>query len=110
MSDTTEVRYSKARWLRAVVSGPSMLPVLDEGDSILVRRRGKVAPGDVVMARFRELPDVLVVKRAVEAAEGGWLLESENPAVAGHGVTRGIGDVEGVVAWRYRPWPPRRVG
>lgn len=103
------MRYSKARWLRAVVSGPSMLPVLAEGDSILVRRRGRVRSGDVVMARFRELPEVLVVKRAVEAVDGGWRLESENPAVEGHGVTTGVGDVEGVVEWRYRPWPPRRV-
>ena len=103
------MRYSKARWLRAVVSGPSMLPVLRDGDSVLVRRRGRVREGDVVVARFRALPEQLVVKRAVAKADGGWQLESDNPAVEGHGVTRGVGDVEGVVVWRYRPWPPARV-
>lgn len=92
-----------------MVSGPSMLPVLRDGDSVLVRRRGRVRAGDVVVARFRELPDQLVVKRAVAKADGGWQLESDNPAVEGHGVTRGVGDVEGVVVWRYRPWPPARI-
>ena len=100
---------TRARWLRAVVSGPSMLPTLADGDSVVVRRGAAVRPGSVVVGRFRELPGTLVVKRAVEEADGGWLLESDNPAVEGHGVTRGVGDVVGVVTWRYRPWPPSRV-
>lgn len=86
-----------------------MLPVLTDGDSVLVRRGRRVRAGDVVVGRFRERPELLVVKRALEEVDGGWLLVSDNPAVEGHGLTRGVADVEGVVRWRYRPWPPAPV-
>lgn len=92
-----------------LVQGPSMLPTLRDGDCLLVRRGGRVRPGDIVVARFRERPELLVVKRAVEPADGGWLLESENPAVEGHGLTRGIGDVEARVLLRYWPLPVRKL-
>ncbi|MDP9101651.1 MAG: S24 family peptidase [Actinomycetota bacterium] len=86
-----------------------MLPTLRSGECLVVRRGGRVRPGAVVLARLRERPALLVVKRAVEPADGGWLLASDNPAVAGHGLTGGVGDVEGVVVLRYWPLPPRLV-
>ena len=86
-----------------------MLPTLRAGDCLVVRRGGGVRPGDLVVARFHARPGLLVVKRAVCPVAGGWELGSDNPAVAGHGLTSGPGDVEAVVRWRYWPWPPTRL-
>jgi SOS-response transcriptional repressor LexA len=90
----------------ALVRGPSMVPALRDGDCVVVRRGGRVRPGQVVVARFRSRPELLVVKRAVEAHDGGWLLASDNPFVAG---PSGVADVEATVLLRYWPWPPRKV-
>lgn len=92
-----------------LVAGPSMLPTLVAGECLLVRRGATVRPGAVVVGRLRERPALLVVKRAVRPAAGGWLLAADNPAVQGHGLTGGVGDVEGVVLLRWWPLPPRRV-
>jgi phage repressor protein C with HTH and peptisase S24 domain len=92
-----------------LVQGPSMLPALREGDCLLVRRRARVRAGDVVVARLRERPSLLVVKRTVRQQDGGWLLASDNPAVEGHGLTGGVGDVEAKVVLRYWPLPVSRV-
>lgn len=92
-----------------LVHGPSMLPTLREGDCLLIRPGARIRPGDVVVARFRERPGLLVVKRAVSQADGGWLLASDNPAVEGHGLTGGIGDVEARVVLRYWPLPVRKL-
>jgi SOS-response transcriptional repressor LexA len=86
-----------------------MLPTLRDGDCLLVRRGATIRPGDLVVARLRERPEVLVVKRAVESAAGGWLLAPDNPAVEGHGLTGGLGDVEAKVVLRYWPLPVRRL-
>ena len=48
-----------------LVAGPSMAPTLRHGDALLVRRTRRIRPGDVVVARFRSRPDLLVVKRAI---------------------------------------------
>lgn len=92
-----------------LVEGPSMLPTLRPGDCLLVRRRARVRVGDVVVGRFRARPALLVVKRALAPAEGGWLLAGDNPAVEGQGLTRGVGDVEALVVLRWWPLPPRRL-
>ncbi len=84
------------------VSGPSMVPALRDGDCLLVRYGVRVRAGDLVVARFRERPDLLVVKRAVGQQDGGWLLASENPFVTG---PSGVADVEARVLLRY--WPVR---
>ncbi len=85
-----------------------MLPALRDGDCLLVRRDVPIRPGDLVVARFRARPSLLVVKRAVEPRDGGWLLASDNPAVEGHGLTGGVGDVEARVLLRYWPLPVSR--
>lgn len=86
-----------------------MLPTLREGDCLLVRATKVVRAGDVVVARLRARPALLVVKRAVQEQDGGWLLASDNPAVVGHGLTGGIGDVEAKVLLRYWPLPVRKL-
>ena len=77
-----------------------MVPALRDGDCLLVRRGARVRSGDLVVARFRERPDLLVVKRAVETRDGGWLLASDNPFAEG---PSGVADVEARVLLRY--WP-----
>jgi len=64
-----------------LVTGPSMVPALRAGDCLVVRRGAPVRTGDVVVARYRSRPELVVVKRAVEPRDGGWLLASDNPFV-----------------------------
>jgi phage repressor protein C with HTH and peptisase S24 domain len=90
------------RWQRVIVSGPSMVPTLRDGDRVLVRLGAAVRPGDVVLARFALL-DRLVIKRAVRADGDGWWLASDNPYVGGDSATHGVATVFGRVIWRYRP-------
>jgi nickel-type superoxide dismutase maturation protease len=101
-----------ARWevtVRAVVvHGPSMAPTLRHGDAVLVRRSARIRPGDVVVARFRARPDLLVVKRAVRPYDGGWWVESDNPFTTGDSRAYGAADVAGRVWFRYLPL--RRLG
>jgi phage repressor protein C with HTH and peptisase S24 domain len=82
-----------------------MVPTLRDGDFLIVRRGVAVRQGDVVVARFRERPGLLVVKRAVEKRDGGWLLSSDNPFATG---PTGVADVEARVVLRY--WPVSRRG
>lgn len=96
--------------LRAVlVHGPSMSPTLRHEDAVLVREGAPARPGDVVLARFRGRPDLLVVKRAVRPQDGGWWLVSDNGAAGDDSRRYGTADVLGRVVWRYWPLPPRRV-
>jgi SOS-response transcriptional repressor LexA len=97
-------------WQRVVVVGPSMVPTVRSGDAVLVRRGGEIRPGDVVLARFRNLPERMVVKRAVRPAEGGWELASDNPFAGGDSSIHGIADVQGrAVVLLRRGWWPRRL-
>ena len=92
-----------------LVQGPSMAPTLRHGDALLVRRGGRVRAGDVVVARFRSRPDLLVVKRAVRAEDGGWWVRGDNDLVTDDSRAYGVADVIGRVVVRY--WPrPRRLG
>ncbi|RZU50041.1 nickel-type superoxide dismutase maturation protease [Krasilnikovia cinnamomea] len=88
-----------------LVRGPSMVPTLRDGDALLVRRGGRVRPGDVVVARFRSRPDLLVVKRAVEARDQGWWVHGDNEFVADDSRAFGVADVIGRVVFRYWPRP-----
>ena len=94
------------RALPVLVRGPSMAPTLRHGDAVLARRGGRpVRPGDVVVARFRSRPELLVIKRAVRVDQGGWWLEGDNPVVADDSRSYGVADVEARVVLRYWPWP-----
>jgi phage repressor protein C with HTH and peptisase S24 domain len=85
-----------------------MAPTLRAGDALLVRRGGRVRPGDIVVARFRARPELLVVKRAVRAEEGGWWLLGDNEFVTDDSRAYGVADVIGRAILRY--WPsPRRL-
>jgi phage repressor protein C with HTH and peptisase S24 domain len=107
---TPVVIYGQSGGLvRAVlVHGPSMVPTLRHGDAVLVRPSARIRSGDVVVARFRARPELLVVKRAVRPYDGGWWLESDNPLVTDDSRAYGAADVVGRVWLRYLPL--RRLG
>ncbi|NLU76879.1 S26 family signal peptidase [Micromonospora sp. HNM0581] len=108
-----EVKPVPSRRLRwplwaVLVTGPSMAPTLRHGDAVLVRRGGRATrPGDVVIAVFRSRPDLLVVKRAIRPAAGGWWLSGDNCLVTDDSRTYGVADVQGRVVARYWPRPGR---
>jgi len=90
-----------------LVRGPSMAPTLLSGDALIVRRGGRARAGDVVVARFRSRPDLLVVKRAVRTQDGGWWVRGDNDLVTDDSRAYGVADVIGRVLWRYYPHPSR---
>ena len=90
-----------------LVSGPSMAPALRSGDALVVRRGGRVRAGDVVVARFRSRPELLVVKRAVRQLDGGWWVQGDNELVEDDSRAYGVADVIGRVVIRYYPRPGR---
>lgn len=97
-------------WQRVRVSGPSMAPTLRDGDVVLVRHGAVVRPADVVLARFRTLPDLFVIKRAVRPQDDGWWLASDNAAAAGDSAVHGVADVHARAVLRLRRGSlPRRV-
>ncbi|WP_018658366.1 S24 family peptidase [Actinomadura flavalba] len=67
----------------ARVRGESMLPALRPGTWLLVLYGGRVAAGDVVVARPPGEAELLIVKRAAFRDGGGWWLESDNQAAPG---------------------------
>jgi phage repressor protein C with HTH and peptisase S24 domain len=89
------------------VHGPSMAPTLHSGDALLVRRGGRVRVGDVVVARFRSRPDLLVVKRIVRPEGDGWWLVGDNQLIGDDSRAYGVADVIGRVLIRYFPHPGR---
>jgi phage repressor protein C with HTH and peptisase S24 domain len=95
---------------RVRVVGPSMVPALRHGDTVIVRHGARIRPGDIVLATFRELPGRMVLKRAVRVLEdGSWWLASDNAFAAGDSATHGAADVHGRVVLRVARGLPRRV-
>jgi nickel-type superoxide dismutase maturation protease len=93
-------------WFTALVNGPSMAPTLRHGDAVLVARGRSTREGDVVVARFRSRPDLLVVKRVAHREGDGWCLVGDNPLVLDDSRAYGVADVIGRVVLRW--WP--RIG
>jgi phage repressor protein C with HTH and peptisase S24 domain len=94
------------RLITVAVRGPSMVPALRDGDALIAVIGGRrINPGDLVLARFRSRPDLLVVKRAVREESGGWWLQGDNPFATDDSRTYGTADVEGRVVARYWPRP-----
>lgn len=94
---------------RVRVAGPSMVPTLRDGDSVIVRHGARIRPGDVVLAHFRTDPDLLVLKRAVREMDDGWWLVSDNKFAGGDSFTHGVADVLGRVVLRLSHGMPRPV-
>lgn len=86
-----------------------MVPTLRDGDLVLVRHGARVRPGDVVLARFRDLPDRAVLKRVSRREGDGWWLASDNAAAGGDSEVHGVADVQARVLLRWRRGLPRLV-
>ena len=80
-----------------------MAPTLRHGDAVLVRRTRSTRSGDVVVARFRRRPDLLVVKRVSRADGDGWWLVGDNDLVTDDSRAYGPADVLGRVLLCW--WP-----
>jgi phage repressor protein C with HTH and peptisase S24 domain len=91
------------------VQGYSMTPTLVDGDRVIVRTRGTVRCGDVVLARFRSRPKLLVIKRVSDELVAGWLLSSDNPHAGSDSRTLGPAEVLAVAGWVLRGPTGRRV-
>jgi phage repressor protein C with HTH and peptisase S24 domain len=87
-----------------------MLPTLRPGDCLLMSPGQRVRPGDLVVARFPDGPDLLVVKRAVRRSGELWEVASDNPDVGDDSRRYGPAVVLGRVLLRYWPLPPRWFG
>lgn len=87
-------------WGTAIVRGPSMHPVLADGDRLLVRYGGPVRTGDLVLVRLPDGPDgprPTAVKRLTRVGpDGGCFVESEVPGT-------------GVDSWSVGDLPPTEV-
>lgn len=97
---------------RVAVAEASMEPALRPGDWLLVWRGAlsrptRIRPGQVVVARNPEQPDMLIVKRAAWFEDGGWWLDSDNPRAGAVDSARfGVVPhelIEGRVLGRYFP-------
>jgi phage repressor protein C with HTH and peptisase S24 domain len=85
-----------------------MAPTLRHGDAVLARCGGRAPrPGDIVLARFRSRPELLVVKRLVRREGSGWWLQGDNELVADDSRAYGVADVEARVLLRWWPRPGR---
>jgi phage repressor protein C with HTH and peptisase S24 domain len=85
-----------------------MAPTLLHGDYVVVRRGGRaIRPGDVVVARFRSRPGLLVVKRAVRRELDGWWVVGDNEFVTDDSRAFGAAEIVGRVVLRY--WPSLRL-
>jgi len=59
-----------------------------------------------VLGRFRVLPGVPVLKRAVTPRDGGWLLTSDNARAGSDSRQHGVADVQARAVWIWH----RRLG
>ena len=84
-----------------------MVPTLKHGDVLLVRWDAAVRENDLVVARFRDLPDRLVVKRAHHREDGGWHLRSDNAFADGDSRRHGAAEV---LARVVLVWPAEARG
>jgi SOS-response transcriptional repressor LexA len=93
------------RWplFRVAVAERSMEPALRPGDWLVVLRTARARPGRIVIARNPEMPDMLLVKRAVRREPAGWWLGSDNLSVPAVDSRRfgPVAAIEGRVLFRY---------
>ena len=88
-----------------------MHPALQAGDFCLVRRTRDVRPGEIVVVRRPDRPDLLVVKRVLGRTPDGWWVGGDNPNASNDSRVFGaVPDelVVGRVIWRYWPLLRRR--
>lgn len=94
---------------RVTVSGPSMLPTLQPGDRLLVRRRRcgrRPPPGAVVVVVDPREPRRRTVKRLAQVADAGAIVLGDNAAASTDSRVWGPvpwRSLRGTVVYRYAP-------
>lgn len=88
---------------RALVRGPSMSPVLRDGDVVLVVRGARPRPGAVALVSWLSRPGQLSVKRVTGRCGSGWWVLGDNPR--GSTDSRGLGAAEVLGTVPVRLWP-----
>lgn len=103
-----------SRWVRrVVVGGPSMRPTLQPGDRLLVVRRRRYRPGDIVAVVDPRDPARTVVKRVAAVHDRGAAYSVLGDDLGASTDSRVFGPVPaGAVVGRavYRYWPDARRG
>ncbi len=84
-----------------------MAPTLKDGDVLLVSLRRQPEPGAIVLVKWRERPEQLSVKRAVEPRDDQWFVVGDNQFGSTDSRDLGPADVLGVATWRLWPRPKR---
>ncbi|MEV6602569.1 MULTISPECIES: S26 family signal peptidase [unclassified Kutzneria] len=92
---------------RLRVRGPSMAPTLKDGDVLLVNFRRRPTAGAIVLVRWRQRPEQLSVKRAVDQRGEQWFVVGDNQFGSTDSRDLGPADVLGVATWRLWPRPGR---
>jgi nickel-type superoxide dismutase maturation protease len=91
---------------RITVSGPSMIPTLDEGDRVLVRRVRRVRVGDIVVADDPLMSDRVLIKRVADISTAGVFVVGDNAGASRDSREFGplpTGAIWGVAWYRYLP-------
>ncbi len=89
---------------RMEVEGDSMRPTLLPGDRLLVLRRRRARPGELVVVADPRRPDRLMVKRVAAADHRGWTVLGDNPPASTDSRAFGpLARVEGRPLYRYHP-------
>ncbi|MBA2751535.1 MAG: nickel-type superoxide dismutase maturation protease [Actinobacteria bacterium] len=89
---------------RVEVEGDIMRPTLLPGDRLLVLRRRRASPGDLVVVADPRPPGRLMVKRVAGADHLGWTVLGDNPAASTDSRTFGpLARLEGRPFYRYHP-------
>lgn len=91
---------------RVRIIGPSMEPVLRNGDWWLAIPRRRYRAGDVVLVRHPVRPELTLVKRLAERRESGWWVLGDNPRSSDDSRAFGSipdGHVVARLVFRYRP-------
>lgn len=89
------------------IIGPSMEPVLRNGETYLAFTGVRVRDGDVVVIRHPQRPGMLSVKRVKRRDGDGWWVEGDNPKQSTDSRHFGVVEPDDVVARvvvRLRPF------
>jgi len=82
-----------------------MSPTYAAGDWLVVTRKGRIAPGQVVVIERSAQPGFLLIKRVVRAQGQSWWVEGDNETASDD--SRSFGPIDpkeiiGRVRFRYR--------
>ena len=101
----------RRRWVPFAIEGTSMQPTLASGEFVIVDRDRDASPGDIVVVRRPDRPDLEIIKRVVTIETdrslnllGDHRMQSTDSRHFGLVPPENI---VGVVRWRY--WPPWRL-